>query len=144
MGTTWCYGMSTSFGWIQVLIIVQQRWYHARTVCHISHYQSLEIILMIGMMTLSTLKRESGIWPRLSTLKVFGSDANTPLSPWGTWVSYACTTSAEYQNKVDTEKGLQRGGSIINVASFVAKLGAATPQLACKPITLIMVVRMSW
>jgi hypothetical protein len=35
------------------------------------------------------------------------------------------------QNKVDAEKGLQRGGSIINVASFVAKLGAATPQLAC-------------
>jgi hypothetical protein len=48
---------------------------------------------------------------------------------------------ADVQNKPDAEKGLQRGGSIINVASFVAKLGAATPQLACmfsndvKPIT---------
>jgi NAD(P)-dependent dehydrogenase (short-subunit alcohol dehydrogenase family) len=35
------------------------------------------------------------------------------------------------QNKAQPEKGLARGGSIINVASFVAKLGAATPQLAC-------------
>jgi len=44
----------------------------------------------------------------------------------------------DVQNKPDAEKGLQRGGSIINVASFVAKLGAATPQLAC------MFDRASW
>jgi NAD(P)-dependent dehydrogenase (short-subunit alcohol dehydrogenase family) len=34
------------------------------------------------------------------------------------------------QNKAEPEKGLNIGGSVINVASFVAKLGAATPQLA--------------
>jgi len=33
-------------------------------------------------------------------------------------------------NKPDAEKGLQTGGSIINVASFVAIMGAGTPQLA--------------
>lgn len=39
---------------------------------------------------------------------------------------------ADLQNKADPSKGLHIGGSIINVASFVAILGAATPQLACK------------
>jgi len=34
------------------------------------------------------------------------------------------------QNPTDGSKGLHVGGSIINVASFVALLGAATPQLA--------------
>lgn len=37
---------------------------------------------------------------------------------------------ADAQNKDEPEKGLHKGGSVINVASFVAKLGAATPQLA--------------
>jgi hypothetical protein len=36
------------------------------------------------------------------------------------------------QNKPEPEKGLNLGGSIINVASFVAIMGAATPQIACK------------
>jgi hypothetical protein len=35
------------------------------------------------------------------------------------------------QNKVDPSKGLSVGGSIINVASFVSIMGAATPQIAC-------------
>ena len=39
---------------------------------------------------------------------------------------------ADGQNKADPEKGLSVGGSVINVASFVAKMGAATPQLACE------------
>lgn len=39
---------------------------------------------------------------------------------------------AHKQNKADASKGLHEGGSIINVASFVAKLGAATPQIACE------------
>ena len=34
------------------------------------------------------------------------------------------------QNKPDPSRGLGIGGSIINVASFVAIMGAATPQLA--------------
>lgn len=41
-----------------------------------------------------------------------------------------CLHLANKQNKDEPEKGLHRGGSVINVASFVAKLGAATPQLA--------------
>lgn len=43
------------------------------------------------------------------------------------------------QNQPNPEKGLAAGGSIINVASFVAKLGAATPQLACtsRPQSLV-------
>jgi hypothetical protein len=35
------------------------------------------------------------------------------------------------QNPTDASKGLNAGGSIINVASFVGMLGAATPQIAC-------------
>ena len=35
------------------------------------------------------------------------------------------------QNKADPARGLSSGGSIINVASVVAVMGAATPQLAC-------------
>lgn len=42
----------------------------------------------------------------------------------------SATSEANGQNKDEPEKGLHRGGSVINVASFVAKLGAATPQLA--------------
>lgn len=38
------------------------------------------------------------------------------------------------QNATDESKGLHVGGSIINTASFVAKMGAATPQIACKLI----------
>ena len=36
------------------------------------------------------------------------------------------------QNPVQPALGLHKGGSIINVASFVALMGAATPQLACE------------
>jgi NAD(P)-dependent dehydrogenase (short-subunit alcohol dehydrogenase family) len=38
------------------------------------------------------------------------------------------------QNKADPSLGLGTGGSIINVASLVAVVGAATPQLACKHV----------
>jgi len=45
----------------------------------------------------------------------------------------ACSAlPTDAQNKADPSKGLHIGGSIINVASFVAILGAATPQLACE------------
>jgi hypothetical protein len=36
-----------------------------------------------------------------------------------------------WQNPTDESKGLRVGGSVINTASFVGKMGAATPQLAC-------------
>jgi len=38
--------------------------------------------------------------------------------------------SGHASNGTDEDKGLRTGGSIINVASFVAIFGAATPQLA--------------
>jgi hypothetical protein len=37
-----------------------------------------------------------------------------------------------WQNPTDESKGLRVGGSVINTASFVGKMGAATPQLACE------------
>ena len=46
-------------------------------------------------------------------------------------ISDSMLTLCITQNQVDVAKGLGRGGSVINVASFVAKMGAATPQLAC-------------
>ncbi|MBW0490292.1 hypothetical protein O181_030007 [Austropuccinia psidii MF-1] len=48
----------------------------------------------------------------------------------GVWWGCKYAIQAMLQNPVDESKGLKKGGSIINTASFVAKLGAATPQLA--------------
>ncbi|EFP82648.1 hypothetical protein PGT21_013174 [Puccinia graminis f. sp. tritici] len=48
----------------------------------------------------------------------------------GVWWGCKYAIQAMLQNPTDEAKGLKRGGSIINTASFVAKLGAATPQLA--------------
>ncbi|WVR04948.1 hypothetical protein IAU60_001960 [Kwoniella sp. DSM 27419] len=48
----------------------------------------------------------------------------------GVWWGCKYAVLAMRNNKAEPEKGLSRGGSIINVASFVAKLGAATPQIA--------------
>ncbi|WWC85207.1 uncharacterized protein L201_000066 [Kwoniella dendrophila CBS 6074] len=48
----------------------------------------------------------------------------------GVWYGCKHAILAMRNNKAEPEKGLGVGGSIINVASFVAKLGAATPQLA--------------
>jgi NAD(P)-dependent dehydrogenase (short-subunit alcohol dehydrogenase family) len=50
----------------------------------------------------------------------------------GVWYGCKHAVAAMRKNKVDESKGLQRGGSIITVASFVALMGAATPQLACQ------------
>ena len=50
--------------------------------------------------------------------------------------SHGAWSWADGQNKADPEKGLSVGGSVINVASFVAKMGAATPQLACESTIL--------
>ncbi|KAG8980837.1 hypothetical protein FRB90_007450, partial [Tulasnella sp. 427] len=48
----------------------------------------------------------------------------------GVWFGCKHAIQAMRKNATDAEKGLHAGGSIINVASFVAILGAATPQLA--------------
>ena len=50
----------------------------------------------------------------------------------GVWWGCKYAIQAMRKNPTDEAKGLHTGGSIINTASFVALLGAATPQLACK------------
>lgn len=57
-------------------------------------------------------------------------DLTQAINVKGVWWGCKYAVLAMRQNKVDAEKGLGLGGSVINVASFVAKLGAATPQLA--------------
>jgi len=48
----------------------------------------------------------------------------------GVWWGCKHAILAMQKNPTDASKGLHVGGSIINTASFVAVLGAATPQLA--------------
>ncbi|KAK7060271.1 hypothetical protein VNI00_001036 [Paramarasmius palmivorus] len=64
---------------------------------------------------------------------------NTPEDIWdltmninvkGVWWGCKYAILAMRNNPTDTEKGLHVGGSIINTASFVAVVGAATPQIA--------------
>ena len=50
----------------------------------------------------------------------------------GVWWGCKYAILAMRKNPTDESLGLHTGGSIINVASFVAIMGAATPQLACK------------
>lgn len=50
----------------------------------------------------------------------------------GVWWGCKYAILAMRKNPVDEAKGLHTGGSIINTASFVAIMGAATPQLACE------------
>lgn len=56
----------------------------------------------------------------------------------GVWFGCKHAIQAMRKNPTDPEKGLHAGGSIINVASFVAILGAATPQLACGFLPLVL------
>ncbi|KAI0091843.1 short-chain dehydrogenase [Irpex rosettiformis] len=48
----------------------------------------------------------------------------------GVWWGCKHAILAMRNNPIDESKGLHKGGSIINTASFVAIMGAATPQLA--------------
>ncbi|KAK4684537.1 uroporphyrinogen decarboxylase, partial [Tremellales sp. Uapishka_1] len=57
-------------------------------------------------------------------------DLTHSINVKGVWFGCKYAVLAMRKNKAEPEKGLQRGGSIINVASFVALMGAATPQLA--------------
>ena len=59
-------------------------------------------------------------------------DLTMQINVKGVWWGSKYAILAMRQNKADPEKGLSQGGSIINTASFVAIMGAATPQLACK------------
>jgi len=57
-------------------------------------------------------------------------DLTMNINVKGVWYGSKYAILAMRANKPDVDKGLQTGGSIINVASFVAIMGAGTPQLA--------------
>ncbi|WAR56936.1 hypothetical protein PtB15_7B789 [Puccinia triticina] len=57
-------------------------------------------------------------------------DLTMPVNCKGVWWGCKYGIQAMLANPVDESKGLKPGGSIINTASFMAKLGAATPRLA--------------
>ncbi|KAI6128502.1 hypothetical protein EDD16DRAFT_1892596 [Pisolithus croceorrhizus] len=65
------------------------------------------------------LNTEERIWDLTMTINVKG-----------VWWGCKYAILAMRQNSVDESKGLRSGGSIINTASFVAVMGAATPQIA--------------
>jgi len=57
-------------------------------------------------------------------------DLTLQINLKGVWWGCKYAILAMRDNPTDESKGLHVGGSIINTASFVALLGAATPQLA--------------
>ncbi|PIL36854.1 hypothetical protein GSI_00544 [Ganoderma sinense ZZ0214-1] len=57
-------------------------------------------------------------------------DLTMQINVKGVWWGCKYAILAMRQNPVDEALGLHTGGSIINTASFVAIMGAATPQLA--------------
>ncbi|KAH8106280.1 short-chain dehydrogenase [Cristinia sonorae] len=57
-------------------------------------------------------------------------DLTMQINLKGVWWGCKYAILAMRNNPTDEAKGLHTGGSIINTASFVALLGAATPQLA--------------
>lgn len=58
-------------------------------------------------------------------------DLTMKINLKGVWWGCKYAILAMRKNPVDTSKGLNVGGSIINTASFVSLMGAATPQIAC-------------
>ena len=59
-------------------------------------------------------------------------DLTMAINLKGVWWGSKYAILAMRNNATDEAKGLHIGGSIINTASFVAIMGAATPQLACE------------
>jgi len=57
-------------------------------------------------------------------------DLTMQINLKGVWWGSKYAILAMRENPAGDEKGLKQGGSIINTASFVALMGAATPQLA--------------
>jgi len=57
-------------------------------------------------------------------------DLTMQINLKGVWWGCKYAILVMRQNPIDESKGLHTGGSIINTASFVALMGAATPQLA--------------
>ena len=58
-------------------------------------------------------------------------DLTMQINVKGVWWGCKYAILAMRKNPTDEALGLHTGGSIINTASFVAIMGAATPQLAC-------------
>ena len=58
-------------------------------------------------------------------------DLTMQINVKGVWWGCKYAILAMRKNESEPERGLTQGGSIINTASFVAIMGAATPQLAC-------------
>ena len=76
----------------------------------------------------NALNTEEKIWDLTMTINVKG-----------VWWGCKYAILAMRNNPTDAAKGLHTGGSIINTASFVAIMGAATPQLACaSPFRLLL------
>jgi NAD(P)-dependent dehydrogenase (short-subunit alcohol dehydrogenase family) len=93
-------------------------------MCH--HLNSLH--LLSGIMHPDdddALNTEERIW-----------DLTLQINLKGVWWGCKYAILAMRNNPTDESKGLHVGGSIINTASFVALLGAATPQLACTLVTI--------
>ncbi|KAB5593249.1 oxidoreductase YxbG [Ceratobasidium theobromae] len=65
-------------------------------------------------------------------------DLTMAINLKGVWWGCKYAVQAMRKNPTDASKKLHTGGSIINTASFVSILGAATPQLACKGAVLAM------
>lgn len=63
-------------------------------------------------------------------------DLTMQINLKGVWWGCKYAILAMRKNPEDPSRGLRTGGSIINTASFVALMGAATPQLACESLHL--------
>ncbi|KAJ9121180.1 hypothetical protein QFC24_004854 [Naganishia onofrii] len=57
-------------------------------------------------------------------------DLTQEINVKGVWFGCKHAIKAMRANPTDESKGLHVGGSVINTASFVGKMGAATPQIA--------------
>lgn len=91
---------------------------------------------------LSLPKSESGKLDPKSRCRASHSldrDLTMGINVKGVWWGCKYAILAMRKNPTDESLGLHTGGSIINVASFVAILGAATPQLACTLLFLLYI-----
>ncbi|KAI0824637.1 short-chain dehydrogenase [Trametes gibbosa] len=70
-------------------------------------------------------------------------DLTMQINVKGVWWGCKYAILAMRNNPADPARGLHTGGSIINTASFVALMGAATPQLACTANTQGAVLAMT-
>ncbi|KAI0003048.1 hypothetical protein BJV74DRAFT_881993 [Russula compacta] len=88
----------------------------------IKEFGRLDIMFRAGIMHPdddNALNTEERIW-----------DLTMQINAKGVWWGCKYAILAMRENPKDESKGLRTGGSIINTASFVASMGAATPQLA--------------